>query len=168
MDDALLVRRSDRLRDLPRDGQRVVDRDCAVRNTLCEVLPLDELQHNGRDSVRLFKTVDAADVGVVQRGEDFRFSLKAVEPVSVGGQSRRQDLDGDLTFQPGVDRPIHLAHAAFTDLGSDLVDAEAGPGSEGQEHRDYIQPEIFAKTWPWPSEPEVAASVSSIDGGGPY
>jgi hypothetical protein len=137
MDDALLVRRCDRLRDLPRDGQCVVERDCAARDTLCEVLTLDELQNNGHDAVRLFKTVDAADVGVVQRGEDFRLSLKTSEPVSVCGQSRREDLDGDLTFQLGVGRPIHLAHTAFTDLSSDLVDAEAGTGCERQKHRDY-------------------------------
>ena len=76
--------------------------------------------------------MDGRNAWVVQRGEDFRFSLKARAPVSVNGQSRRQDLDGDLTFQLGVGRAIHLAHATFTDLGSDLVDAEAGAGSEGQ------------------------------------
>ena len=43
-----------------------------------------------------------------------------------------QDLDRDLTFQLGIGRPIHLAHATFTDLGSDLVDAEAGTGGQGQ------------------------------------
>ena len=69
---------------------------------------------------------------MVQRGEDFRFSLKARAPVGVIGQSWRQDLDGDLTFQPGVGGPIHLPHAAFTNLGSDLVATEAGTGSEGQ------------------------------------
>ena len=50
----------------------------------------------------------------------------------ISGQRWRQDLDRDLAFEPGVGRPIDLAHAAFADLGGDLVDAEAGAGSEGQ------------------------------------
>jgi len=37
-----------------------------------------------------------------------------------------------VTFQLRVGRPVHLAHAAFTNLGSDLVAADAGTRSEGQ------------------------------------
>ena len=52
-------------------------------------------------------------------------------------QRGRQNLDGDLTFQLGVGGPIHLPHAAFTNLGGDFVDAEARAGGEGQNWRDY-------------------------------
>ena len=74
---------------------------------------------------------------MIQRREHFRFALKAREPIGISGERRRQDLDRDLTFQPGVRRPIHLAHPAFADLGGDFVDAETGAGSEGQSWRDY-------------------------------
>ena len=72
------------------------------------------------------------DVRMVQRGEHFRFALKASEPIVIRRDGRRQDLDRDLALQLGVGGPIHLAHAAFADLGGDFVDAETGAGSEGQ------------------------------------
>ena len=45
MDDPLLVRRFERLGDLPRDRQRLVDRDRAARDPLREILALDEFHH---------------------------------------------------------------------------------------------------------------------------
>jgi hypothetical protein len=66
---------------------------------------------------------------MVQRREHFGFTLKTREPLVVRNDGRRQDLDRDLTSQPGIDRPIHLAHAALADLGRDVVDAETRAGS---------------------------------------
>ena len=68
---------------------------------------------------------------MIQRREDFGFALKAREPIAIGRERRRQDLDRDLALQLRVGRPIHLAHPAFADLGGDFVDAEAGAGREG-------------------------------------
>ena len=77
------------------------------------------------------------DVRMIQRGEHFRFALKARESIGIGRQRRGQDLDRDLALQLRVGRPIHLAHAAFADLRGDFVDAETGAGDEGQWCRDY-------------------------------
>ena len=84
-----------------------------------------------------FEAVDRGDVRMVERREDFGFALEAREPVGVGRERRRQDLDRDLALQLRVGRAIDLAHAAFADLRGDLVDAEARAGSEGQRWRDY-------------------------------
>ena len=43
-----------------------------------------------------------------------------------------QDLDRDLTAESPVRRAEHLPHAALTDLGSDVVNAESRAGSEAQ------------------------------------
>ena len=69
---------------------------------------------------------------MVQQGEHFRLALKTSQAVGVSRERRRQNLDGDLTFQLRVSRPIHLPHTAFADLGVDFVDAEAGAGCEHQ------------------------------------
>ena len=69
---------------------------------------------------------------MIQRGEHFRFALKAREPIGVAASDGGQHLDRDLAFQLGVGRAIHLAHAAGADLRGDFVDAEASAGSEGQ------------------------------------
>ena len=49
---------------------------------------------------------------MIQRRKDFGFALQAGEPIGVGGEQRRQDLDRDLAFQFRVDRTIDLAHPA--------------------------------------------------------
>ena len=45
VDDALLVRGFECLGDLPGDGQRLVERNRASRDTLREVVALDQLHH---------------------------------------------------------------------------------------------------------------------------
>ena len=55
MDDALLVRRLERLGDLPRDRQRLVDRNRPVRQPLGEVVAFDQLHRqemHGRFPIR--------------------------------------------------------------------------------------------------------------------
>ena len=52
MDDAVLVRRLERLGDLARDRQRFVERNRAVRDAIGERRPLDELQDERLDAVR--------------------------------------------------------------------------------------------------------------------
>ena len=76
--------------------------------------------------------MDGGDIRMVQRSEHFRFALKASEAIVIRRQGGRQNLDGDLTFQPGVGGPIHLPHPAFANLRDDFVDAEARAGGEGQ------------------------------------
>ena len=86
MDDALLVRGFERLRNLLRDRQRLLDRDRSARNALGQIVALDEFHHERRDARALFESVDAGDVRMIQRGEDFGFTLKTCEPIVVSGQ----------------------------------------------------------------------------------
>jgi hypothetical protein len=46
-------------------------------DTLSKCLPLDEFQHQCLNAVRLFKAVDPTDVGMVQGGENLRFTLES-------------------------------------------------------------------------------------------
>jgi hypothetical protein len=69
---------------------------------------------------------------MIQRGEDFGFTLETGEPIGVISYRFGKDFDGDLTLQFRVCRPVHLAHAPFPDLGGDFIRAEAGTGSQGQ------------------------------------
>jgi hypothetical protein len=43
----------------------------------------------------------------------------------------RQHLDRYCPFEPGVPRPVHLAHAARADRRDDLVRSEARSGNQG-------------------------------------
>ena len=137
MNDALFVRRFERLGDLLRDGHRLVNRDRAVRDELRQVLAFDQFHHEGRDAPALFDAVDGGDVGMIQRGQGLGFALEAREPIDLVRERFGQDLDCDVAIQLRVTRAKDLAHPAFADRRGDLVDAEARARGESQCLRDY-------------------------------
>ena len=97
-----------------------------------QIVALDEFHHEGGHALAFFKAMDGRNVRVVQRREDFGFALKTGQSVRIPRQGRWKDLDGDLTLQPGVRRPIDLPHAAFAKLRGHFVDADASALGEGQ------------------------------------
>ena len=52
---------------------------------------------------------------MVQRREHSRFALEAREPVRVGGEGARQDLDRDVAPELAVAGAIDFAHPADAD-----------------------------------------------------
>ena len=104
---------------------------------LRQVVALDEFHDEGGHAPALFEAVYRGDVRMIQRGEYFRFALKARESVVIGRQCRGQDLDRDLALQLRVCRPVDLSHAAFANLRGDFVDAETRAGDESQWCREY-------------------------------
>ena len=94
VDDALLVGFLERLGDLPRDRERLVDGDRPALQPRREVLALDELHHQevGPSPVlerRGLEAVEVRDVRVVERGEQLRLALEAREPLGVGREGAR-------------------------------------------------------------------------------
>ena len=132
MDDALLVRRLERVGDLPRDRQRFIERKPALGDPLGERRPFDQLHDERRGPVRLFEPVDAADVRMIQRGERLRFTLKSRDAFGIGDERLGQDLDRDLAIELRVARAIHLAHPACPERVANLIRAE--PCASGQRH----------------------------------
>ena len=132
MDDALLMRGFESLGDLLRDWQRLVDWDRALCKALRQVVTFDQFHHEGVQAGRLLEAVNRGDVGMIQRRERLRLALETCQAFGVRGERARQDLDRDLSAQRRVGGAIHLTHAPFANRGRDLVDAEAGAGTEGQ------------------------------------
>jgi hypothetical protein len=58
---------------------------------------------------------------MVQRGHNLRFAMEARDPLRVVGKEVGQHLDRDFAPQFSIARAIHLAHAACTNQGLDLV-----------------------------------------------
>ena len=75
----------------------------------------------------LFEVVDARDVGMVERGEHLRLALEPGEPVGVLGERLGLHLQRHVAVELRVVGLVDLSHAAFADLGGDLVDAERTP-----------------------------------------
>ena len=138
MDDALLVRRFERLGDLlarsaapRRAGSRPramrCDRSSPSTSSITRAVTPSLLR--ARRSRRC--SDDSATRGLRLRAGSARAGRRRRRT------RRRQDLDRDLALQLRVGRAIHLAHAAFADRRGDFVDAEAGAGGQGQVWRDY-------------------------------
>ncbi|HZM95205.1 MAG TPA: hypothetical protein VFB92_17375 [Vicinamibacterales bacterium] len=137
MNDALLVRRFERLGNLLRDRERLIERDRTSSHALREIVSLDQFHHEGSHAPALFEAVDGGDVWVVQRGEGLGFTLEAREPISIVGERLRQRLDGDVAIQFRIASAKYLPHSPFPDAGDHFVDAEANAGGEGQVWRHY-------------------------------
>ena len=63
MDDAVFMRGFERVRDLARDRQRLVERNGTLRDAIGERGTLDQFQHQRLHAVGFFESVDATDVG---------------------------------------------------------------------------------------------------------
>jgi hypothetical protein len=125
MNDALLVRGFERLRDLLRDRQRFVERNGTACEALRKILAFDEFHHQGVQARGLLEAVNRGDVRVIQRGEGLGLALEPREAVRIGGERVRQNLDRDVPIQSGIARTKDLSHAALADRRSDVIDAEA-------------------------------------------
>src|SRR5262249_8811686 len=93
---------------------------------------LDQFHHNTRLRRRILQSVNLRDIGVIQRGKDFRLTLKAAHAISVSRELFRQNLDRNFAFQPEVACAIHLTHAALAEHPSDFMRAELC--ADGQSH----------------------------------
>jgi hypothetical protein len=56
--------------------------------------------------------VDRGDVRVAERRQQLRFPPEACEPLGIGGDRLRQELERDVAPEPRVLRAPDLAHAA--------------------------------------------------------
>ena len=65
---------------------------------------------------------------MIQRGQRLCLALETGEAVRVRGEGVRQHLDRDLAAQARVSGTVDRAHAAFADLGDDLVHTNARTG----------------------------------------
>ncbi len=71
-----------------------------------------------------FEPVDLRDVGMVERGEQARFTFESSQTFTVGDERLRKDLDRDLAAESRIAGAIDLAHSARTQQRFDLVHAQ--------------------------------------------
>ena len=69
VDDAVLVRLLERLRDLERDAGGLLHRDGAALDAVGERVAGDQLHHQRGGALALLEAVDRRDVRMVERGE---------------------------------------------------------------------------------------------------
>ena len=112
------------------------------RDALGQRLAFDELEHEEPRAARLLEAVDRGDRGMVERGEHTGLPVEPREPFGIGRESGGEHLDGHLAMEPRVASAIHLAHAARTERGKDLVEAETRAGRKA--HRPPVRGRILS------------------------
>ena len=132
VDDPLLVRRREAVRDLQGVVDGLARREPPGRERRPQRLALEELLDDVRRAVVGADVVHGREVGMVQNAGCLRLLLEAAQPVGVLRERRRKDLDGHVAAEPRVLRAIHLPHPARAERGQDLVGAQTGSGCQGQ------------------------------------
>ena len=146
MNDALFVRRLERVGDLAGNRQGLVDGDGSTGDSLGEVLPLDPLHgkrvHLSTVERRLDEAVDVRDVRVAQRRQRLCFAREPGKTVGIERKRGGQDLDRDVAVERGVARPVDLPHPARAGERVQHVWPNASTGREGHRWRDYVMVQL--------------------------
>jgi len=116
VNDSLRVRRVQRIRDLDSERQHVVERNRLARNLLPQRSAFEAFHRNERLPIVLADFVNGADVGMIQRGGGFRFTLEASERLSVFRYVARKEFEGYKAIEFEILRFVNHAHTAAADL----------------------------------------------------
>ena len=131
MDDAGIVCGFERLGDLSRDRQRLVERQRTARDELRQILALDELHDQGAHLADFLEAVQLRDMRMVEGGERAGFAREARRAIGIARDRFRKNLQRDVALEPGIARAIHLAHPAGAERRNNFVVTDAGPGGNG-------------------------------------
>jgi len=82
--------------------------------------------------------VNCGNVGVIQRGQDLRFTLKPRHPFGVTRERFWQDFRRDIAPELGIPGTIYFAHSARTNSSEDFIGADAI--ARDQRHLGWIIP----------------------------
>ncbi len=124
MDDAFVMGRLKRERDLTCDLSRLVERYRTARDAIGQRAAFEQLEDEKAARRRLLEPVDGADVRVIERRQQLRLALETRHALGIIGQRRGQQLQRDVAAQRGIAGAIDLAHAAGTEQRDDFVRAE--------------------------------------------
>ena len=123
MDNPVRVRRPQRVGDLDRIIDYALDGELASFENLRQGLALDLFHYQIGVPVLFSDVEEAADVGMIDRGDGAAFALEAVAKVLVRCEFAPQQLYGNGAAQARIDRAIHLGHTAFSELALNAIRA---------------------------------------------
>jgi hypothetical protein len=123
MDDAAIVRGFQAVAELHRGDERLASGQGSPGEAIRQRVAVDQLHHDDRRAGGILDAEHLGDVGVVERCEHLRFALEAVAAIVVAQRGQRQDLQGDISSEPGIAGAKHFAHSAFAQLVEDFIGA---------------------------------------------
>ena len=136
VDDPLFVRVVQRIRDLPGDGQGVLQvrarrgrAPAEVTDQFGQVSSVDQFHHQRAQTTRFLEAVDVSDVWMIERRQRLRFAREPREPFGIAHERGRQDLQRDVAIELRVVGTVDLAHSAGAEQRDDFIWAEGRAGS---------------------------------------
>ncbi len=121
VNDALLVGYLQSLGHLQGKAMGLLHREGSLRNPLRQGGTLHQFQNQRSHIARFLEAVNGADVRVIERSQEFRFSLKPAHSLRIFDKLLGQDLQRDLPTQATVSGLVDRTHTAFPEFGRDLV-----------------------------------------------
>ena len=122
--DVLVVRRCEAARDLRGDFNRLARRQRTRAQSRPKRLTLQQLHDGIGHPVAGAEFVQRDDVRMREHRDRAGFALEPREGSGIGGDGRRDDLDGDVTSNAAVVRAIDLAHASGAEEAFNLIGTE--------------------------------------------
>lgn len=123
VDDAVLVRCRQPLRHLDGYIQRPARWQSPTRQPRPQRFALQQFRNQIGHAILCAHVINRQQVGVVQGAGGPRFLLEAPQAFAVGGKIRRQDFEGNFTFQAGIERAIDFAHASRPQEAENFIGA---------------------------------------------
>src|SRR5215510_8586969 len=116
----------ERLAKVLRNIESFFNRNRSAVNTLHESLAFHQFEHEEARRTGFFlDVVNRSDIGMVQRCENFSFSLEPAHAIGIPRELIRQNFDCDVTLEFCIARAIHLAHAALAQKSSNFKRAKS-------------------------------------------
>ncbi len=132
VDDTFFMRGRQTARNLQTIVERLADRQCPTAQTVAQGLAFKQFGDGVGRAITNADVEDCQNVGMVQRRGSEGFLLEAVQPLRLGGDSLRQNLDRYLPFEARVAGAIDLAHSARAQKANHFIRPKLG--SRGQRH----------------------------------
>jgi hypothetical protein len=115
MDDALLVRLVQCVRDLDAVPEHLLDGQRTLFETSGQRFPVEILDDEVIDPVLVTDVVERADVRVRELRNGSSLSVEPLAKVLVRGEVTVENLQSDDTIEPRIASAVDLAHAAGTE-----------------------------------------------------
>src|SRR5688500_5301821 len=125
MNDAGAVSLVQRIGDLDRVTERVIQRQRATPKSVCQCFAFEMFHHQESGTVLVTNVMNYAYVRVIQRGSGTCLALEPLSRLRIGSQRRGEDLDRNRSLESGVASAIDLAHAAAAERRLNFERAEA-------------------------------------------
>src|SRR5208282_562757 len=128
VNDSLAMGHGERVCDGNADLEDIAHRQGAFAEPICQSLALEKLHDQKINSILRTDVVELADREMIERGNGAGLALEALLQFGRGREMSRENFDGDLAIETGVESGIHLAHSPRAEGRTDFIGAELCAG----------------------------------------